>query len=608
MLPFFTLAKNWQQKRSVSRRTCRLEQLEMRSLLSASGLAAVAQPMLEAFASGLTAPAGFSPSQICQAYGFNAVTGNGAGQTIAIVDAYDDPNVANDLWTFDAQFGLRNPSFTEVMMPNAKGNGPAPDRGWASEIALDVEWAHAIAPNANILLVEANTASYTDLLAAVDYARSYYGVSVVSMSWGGGESGSETSFDHYFTTPAGHANVTFVASSGDDGAGVSYPAASPNVLAVGGTSLTLKSNNYSSESAWSGSGGGVSRVESEPSWQRSLQSYGTRTVPDVAFDANPNTGVAVYDSYGSGGWAVYGGTSISAPQWAGLIAIVNQGRSTPLKNTISDLYSLAKTSPGDFHDITSGSNGYRVTTGYDLATGLGSPVANKLIADLIRSADATPAASGSGTGSLKTGAVSWGRWSEPLTPPDGSGSQSTAVSSLPWQTSSLDVATNGAAADGYLSTPMSTGLSSSRRGIDVDSSTSAMLSAALFRSGDSGVGSLGPISTLWETSLKRNAKDATQALSLADASSPASAEQDRLLAVPMSDLPTAAVDCCFDEDSFGAEHADALMRVDMAETTGASRATALAVIPLIFSRFEEEPTIGRADARKRWHLAARERC
>jgi hypothetical protein len=589
----------------------------MRSLLSASGLAAATQPMLEAFASGLAAPAGLSPAQIRHAYGFDAVGGNGAGQTIAIVDAYDDPNVASDLYTFDRQFGLPDPSFSKVMMLSAKGDLPAADRGWASEIALDVEWAHAIAPAANILLVEANTSSYTDMLAAVDYARNCYGVSVVSMSWGGGEFGSETSCDTHFTTPAGHANVTFVASSGDDGAGVSYPAASPNVLAVGGTSLTLKSGNYSSESAWSGSGGGVSRAEPEPSWQRSLQSYGTRTVPDVAFDANPSTGVSVYDSYGSGGWAVYGGTSISAPQWAGLIAIVNQGRATPLKNAISDLYSLAKTSPGDFHDISSGSNGYRVTTGYDLATGLGSPVANKLIADLIRSADSAPAPSSSGTGSLKTGAASWGRWSEPLSPPGGSDAQITAVSLLPWQ-SSLDVAANGAAANGYLSTPMSAGFLSLRRGADVDSATDAMLSASLFRSGDFGSGLLGPVSALWENSLNR---DATQTLSLAnstaaaalpadsvrvDASSPVSAEHDRPLAVPTSDLPAAAVDCCYDEDGLGAEHADALVRVDMAEATGASRATALAVIPLIFSRFEEEAAIGRAETRKRWPLAARE--
>ncbi len=317
MFTFSTLrgAMDSHHKRDGSRRKCRLEQLEVRSLLSASGLAAVAQPMLEAFATGLATPAGFSPAQIRHAYGFDAVSGNGAGQTIAIVDAYDDPTVASDLHTFDMQFGLPDPRFTKVSQTGSTVY-PTADQGWASEIALDVEWAHAIAPAANILLVEAKSDSMSDLLTAVNYARNYAGVSVVSMSWGGGEFRSETSYDSYFTTPAGHANVTFIASSGDDGAGVSYPAASPNVLSVGGTSLTLKSGNYSSETAWSGSGGGVSRYEPEPSWQRSLQSYGTRTNPDVAYDANPSTGVAVYDSYGSGGWAVYGGTSISAPQWA----------------------------------------------------------------------------------------------------------------------------------------------------------------------------------------------------------------------------------------------------------------------------------------------------
>ncbi len=575
--------------------------------------------MLEAFATGQATPAGFSPAQIRHAYGFDAVSGTGAGQTIAIVDAYDDPNVASDLHTFDVQFGLPDPSFTKVMQVSSKGYAPAPDRGWSSEIALDVEWAHAIAPAANILLVEANTSSYADLLGAVDYARNYRGVSVVSMSWGGGEFGSESSYDGYFTTPAGHAGVTFVASSGDDGAGVSYPAASPNVLAVGGTSLTLKSGNYSSESAWSGSGGGVSHAETEPAWQRSLQSYGTRTVPDVAFDANPSTGVSVYDSYGSGGWAVYGGTSISAPQWAGLIAIVNQGRSTPLKNTVSDIYSVAKASPGDFHDITTGSNGYRVAAGYDLATGLGSPVANKLIADLIKSADTTLPASSSGTGSLKSGAAPGAGGAAPLVPPAGFDSQIAAESSFSWQ-SSLDVAANETAAGDYLSAPPPVGFIASRHGADVDSSTSAMLSAALFRAGDFGAGSSGPVSTLLENSLDRDASDAARASSLADstavaglsahgvrvdAAASAMAEQDRLPAVPISDLPAAAVDCCFDEDSLG-EQADGFTRIDAAGTTAASRATALAVIPLIFSRFEDDPAIGPAGARRRWHPAARE--
>src|SRR5262249_6416125 len=152
--------------------------------------------------------------------------------------AYDDPNIASDLQKFDAAFGLPNPTFTKV---NQSGGTtpPAADPGWAQEISLDVEWAHAIAPKANILLVEASSASYGNLFAAVDYAARQPGVVAVSMSWGGSEFSGETSFDSHFATPSGHPGVVFIASSGDDGAPVSYPAASPRVLAVGGTTLSL---------------------------------------------------------------------------------------------------------------------------------------------------------------------------------------------------------------------------------------------------------------------------------------------------------------------------------------------------------------------------------
>src|SRR5262249_948156 len=185
-------------------------------------------------------PTGYTPAQVRHAYGFDQITfaggvvGDGAGQTIAIVDAFDDPTIANDLHQFDVQFGRPHPP----AFPQGNQNGgrtlPAADAGWASEIALDVEWAHAIAPRANILLVEANDNSLGNLFAAVDYARSQPGVVAVSMSWGGAEFSGEASFDFHFTTPAGHTGVTFVASSGDRGAPPSYPAISRNVLAIGG--------------------------------------------------------------------------------------------------------------------------------------------------------------------------------------------------------------------------------------------------------------------------------------------------------------------------------------------------------------------------------------
>src|SRR5262245_54776656 len=168
-----------------------------------------------------SAPTGVTPAQIRHAYGFDqisfnngAIAGDGSGMTIAIVDAYDDPNIAGDLHQFDLQFGLPDPTFTKV---NQSGGTtlPAANAGWASEIALDVEWAHAIAPKASILLVEASSNSYANLFAAVRYAARQPGVAVVSMSFGGGEFSGETSYDSSFVTPSGHAGVTFIASSGD---------------------------------------------------------------------------------------------------------------------------------------------------------------------------------------------------------------------------------------------------------------------------------------------------------------------------------------------------------------------------------------------------------
>ena len=188
--------------------------------------------------------------------------------------------------------------------------------------------AHAIAPGANIVVVEAQP-DLNDLVSANRFASQLPGVSVVSMSWGSGEFAGESAYDGAFTTPAGHAGVTFVASSGDSGT-TEYPSASPNVLSVGGTTLSVTSTGaIVSETGWSGSGTGYSTYESAPSWQTTGLNSSARTTPDVAWDANPSTGVSVYDSvpyYGqSGGWFTVGGTSVGAPSWAGLIAIADQG-------------------------------------------------------------------------------------------------------------------------------------------------------------------------------------------------------------------------------------------------------------------------------------------
>ncbi len=366
----------------------------------------------------------YSPQQIRLAYGidqiaFGSITGDGAGQTIAIVDAYDDPRLLDssngnfaisDLARFDQEFDLPDPpSFTKLNQYGADiggsnvgavpGTDPAgagnPSGNWEAEEALDVEWAHAIAPDANIILVECNSADSQDLYTGVAMAADLPGVSVVSMSWGSAESSlgssSELASDNVLTTPSGHQGVTFVAATGDSGSPGGYPADSPNVVAVGGTSLTLNwFNTYASETAWSGSGGGTSQYETEPAYQEGVQSTGMRTIPDVSFDADPNTGVAVYDSYNNGSttpWSQIGGTSLAAPCWAGLIAVADQGRvaegGTTLDGTSQTLPALYALPAADFHDITSGSNGgFSAGAGYDEVTGLGSPVANFLVPDL----------------------------------------------------------------------------------------------------------------------------------------------------------------------------------------------------------------------------------
>lgn len=329
-----------------------------------------------------TYQSGYQPSQLKHAYGVDQLPYTGAGETIAIVDAYGSPSIQSDLATFDAQFGLPAANLT-VAYPNGT---PRTDAGWALETSLDVEWAHALAPDAKILLVAAKSASTTNLVSAIDYATSH-GAQVVSNSWGGSEFSSEASYDSHFQ----HAGVVYTASAGDSGAGVEWPAASPYVLSVGGTSLQVDANNnWLSESAWTSSGGGNSAYETRPAYQNNWTSVvGTaRGVPDIAWDADPNTGVAVYDSTsynGQSGWWVVGGTSVGAPSWAALIALIDQGRTSPLSNSdvMTQLYNLAGTTGStgyttNYHDVTSGSNGNSSLPGYDLVTGIGSPQMNNL--------------------------------------------------------------------------------------------------------------------------------------------------------------------------------------------------------------------------------------
>ncbi|MGA2439715.1 MAG: S53 family peptidase [Tepidisphaeraceae bacterium] len=382
------------------------EGLENRTLLSASGL--LADPSLAAVpAASAGSIITYTPAQIRTAYGFSSVklsngaAGTGAGQTIAIVDAYSDPNISSDLKAFDSQYGLSAASLKVVSQTGSATSLPTANAGWDLEISLDVEWAHAIAPGANILLVEANSSGLGDLLTAVNYARKAAGVSVVSMSWGSSEFSSETQYDGYFTTPSGHQGVTFVSASGDQGSwyGPEWPASSPNVLSVGGTTLNLanSSGTWGSETGWSGSTGGISSYEREPSYQTISQTTGARTTPDVAYDANPSTGFAVYDSVayaGGKGWWDVGGTSAGAPQWAALVAIADQGRAVKglgslngTSQTLPMLYSLynSKQYSQAFHDETVGASSWYFSAGpgYDAVTGLGSPKAAYVIQQLI---------------------------------------------------------------------------------------------------------------------------------------------------------------------------------------------------------------------------------
>jgi hypothetical protein len=294
------------------------------------------------------------------------------------------------------------------LLPDTDPSGPG-SANWELETALDVAWVHAIAPGAQIVLVEAGSQSLADLMVTVATAAGLPGVSVVSMSWGFVEGQSvlaadEAQYDAVLTTPAGHPGVTFVASTGDFGAAVpEYPAFSPNVVAVGGTSLFLNADNsYAAETGWGaadsgpalpiGGGGGLSLYEAAPAYQAAVQATGYRTTPDVSLVADPTTGAWVADPYNLPAdtpWEVVGGTSLAAPAWAGLFALVNQERaaagSGPLGSvadptaTQAALYTVPYS---DYHDITSGNNGYSAGPGYDLVTGLGTPAADRLVPDL----------------------------------------------------------------------------------------------------------------------------------------------------------------------------------------------------------------------------------
>ncbi|MBE3116147.1 S53 family peptidase, partial [Candidatus Bathyarchaeota archaeon] len=323
----------------------------------------VAHPLNVSYFAGSSTVIGYTPTQIRTAYGLPS--SGGAGTTIAIIDAYDTPSVNSDLAIFSNEFGLPAPNdsnFEIYKMPGTIGS----DKGWGKETCLDVEWAHAIAPDAKILLVEAKSPNQNDLLSAVKYARSQPDVVSVSMSWGSNEYSTEKNYDSMFISGYG---AVFFAASGDNGSSeVIWPATSPNVVAVGGTTLNLNHDGtVISETGWNGSGGGISAYENRPTYQTN---YGitsiNRAIPDVSYNADPHTGVAVYCN---SLWYKIGGTSAGAPQWAAIQAL---GKSA----TNTNLYQKAKYSYASyFRDIITGSNGgFNATVDYDYVTGLGSPL------------------------------------------------------------------------------------------------------------------------------------------------------------------------------------------------------------------------------------------
>jgi subtilase family serine protease len=316
---------------------------------------------------------------------------SGVGQVVAIVDAYDDPSALSDVNTYRSQFSIAQlsactgaspalstitPCFSKV---NQSGGTkyPRSNGGWAQEISLDLDMVSAACPNCSILLVEATSPTFTNLGAAVNQAAKL-GATEISNSYGGGESSSDPSYDaSYFN----HPGVAITVSSGDSGYGVQYPAASQYVTAVGGTTLArlTGSNPGWGETVWSGAGSGCSRYDAQPSWQLSMTNItgvcAKRAVADVAAVADPNTGVAVYDSFtyrGVGGWLVFGGTSVGSPLIAGVYALAGNAAATVYG---SYPYSHAT----ELHDVIVGSNGSCANvlcdagSGWDGPTGLGTP-------------------------------------------------------------------------------------------------------------------------------------------------------------------------------------------------------------------------------------------
>jgi subtilase family serine protease len=322
-------------------------------------------------------PSGLSPATLQSAYKLPSSSA-GSGQTIAIVDAMDDPSVESDLATYRSQFGLPACTTANGCFKKVDQNGgtsfPATDAGWALEISLDVQMVSAICPNCHILLVEASSASLANLGTAVDRAATMH-ANAISNSYGGSESGTRNTASHY-----NHSGIAITASTGDNGFGVSFPATAPTVIAVGGTTLTANSSSRGfTETVWNGAGSGCSRVFAQPSGQaNSNTGCSRRADADVSAIADPNTGVSVFDSTplnGQSGWFVVGGTSVSSPIIASVVGLAGNSSSV----TVNSVYAASASS---LFDVTSGSNSSNgcnpsqlctARAGWDGPTGRGTP-------------------------------------------------------------------------------------------------------------------------------------------------------------------------------------------------------------------------------------------
>lgn len=325
----------------------------------------------------------------CNPNTFKTIPGGGS-KAIAIVDAYDYPTAMADLNKFSAQFGLPTVTTTTFKVLFAGGTGgcagtdPGNDPGWETEQALDIQWVHAMAPHAKIFLVEAASSNLSDLLVAEDCASKTVAVAgggEVSNSWGGSEFPTETSYDSHFVK----STVVFLASTGD-AAGTAWPSVSPNAVAVGGTTTSRVASgatfgNFAGEVAWESGGGGTSQYEARPSYQSAVTTGTHRLVPDVAADANPNTGVWVYDSNATTGvgWYIIGGTSVAAPVWAGVINHAGHFSASSVAEltAIYTAFATATTYAADYNDIIDGRcgdyDGYMAVAKWDPCTGIGSP-------------------------------------------------------------------------------------------------------------------------------------------------------------------------------------------------------------------------------------------